>query len=273
MNKYTLLLLGLFIGLSGFKDTPLTSNKGNKSNLQLGEKYTYLCRMGFVNAGKATVLLDTKMYKINNYSCAKVMVKGWTIGAVDFFYDVEDKWITYIDTKQMIPRKFIRNIKENNYKLQEETIYHQKSKKARLRQYYPNCNQGKGCAKKKSFPITANAQDMVSSYYYLRTINFDNMKKNQSFFVNMVYEDTVYHLELFYMGKEVISTKFGKIKSFIVSPKMPENKLFSGKNPIKIWISNDANKVPLRCKAKLVVGSIIIELTNYKNTKEKFRFY
>jgi hypothetical protein len=48
---------------------------------------------------------------------------------------------------------------------------------------------------------------------------------------------------------------------------MPKNKLFRGDKPVTIWISDDKNKIPLKIKARLMVGSLNMDIVNTKELR------
>jgi len=112
----------------------------------------------------------------------------------------------------------------------------------------------------------------VSGYYFLRTIDYDQMTVGDTLIVAAFFDEEVYHLNIIYLGKDEVRTKFGHINAFVLSPIMPENKLFRGTHPIKVWLSNDKNKVPLKIKAAMFVGSIEVDLKSYKNLRNPLNF-
>ena len=60
-----------------------------------------------------------------------------------------------------------------------------------------------------------------------------------------------------------MKTKLGTIRAIVLSPIMPENGLFDGENSIKVWISDDQNKVPLKVKAQMFVGAVEVDIQAY----------
>jgi len=66
------------------------------------------------------------------------------------------------------------------------------------------------------------------------------------------------------LGKEVIKTKFGKVKSLKFRPLVQKGRVFKEQESLTIWISDDQNKIPLRIKATLKVGSLRADLTRFK---------
>ena len=109
-----------------------------------------------------------------------------------------------------------------------------------------------------------NAQDLVSGYYYLRTLNFDKLKEGDILTIDAFFDDEIYDFQIRFLGRESVKTKLGQIKSIVLSPIMPENSLFDGENSVKVWISDDSNKVPLKIKAEMFVGAVEIDIVKYK---------
>jgi len=72
------------------------------------------------------------------------------------------------------------------------------------------------------------------------------------------------------MGKEILNTRFGKIKAAIFKPIVQEGRVFKAKESVTVWISDDENKIPLLIKAKLAVGSLKAELDAFKGLAHAF---
>lgn len=260
-----ILLLAVFAPfLFAFKrDDGFRSLRNNK--FSTGEKLTYLVHYGFVNIGEATVTMDQKIHMVNNRPCYKVDIQGRTVGAFSLAMKVDDLWRSYIDTAAIIPHKFFRDIKENDYKKVETVFFDHLKGTAQVRQI-----TGQEPEKIDNHKIPKNVQDIVSGYYYLRTLDFTNIKEKDTITIQGFFEDKVYDLQVVYLGKERLQTQFGKIRSAIISPVMPENQLFKGRDAIKMWISDDDNRVPLRVEVAMFVGAFELSLIEHKGLKHKF---
>ena len=79
-------------------------------------------------------------------------------------------------------------------------------------------------------------------------------------------------MKIKYKGKEEIKTDFGKINAIRLAPMMPENGLFEGENSIRLWLSDDKNRLPLKIQADMFVGAVEIDLKGYKNLKYPINF-
>nr|WP_316929175.1 DUF3108 domain-containing protein [Nitritalea halalkaliphila] len=76
-------------------------------------------------------------------------------------------------------------------------------------------------------------------------------------------------MKLIYEGRETLKTKLGTYETMLFTPVMPPNKLFKGEYPVTVWISDDANKIPLKIKAKLVVGALHMDLVEASGIRNK----
>ena len=76
-----------------------------------------------------------------------------------------------------------------------------------------------------------------------------------------------YFLEVKYLYDEVLETKFGKIKCMVFQPKMQEGRVFEDGEEMKIWITDDKNKILLKVETKIWAGKIKAMLHSYRNLK------
>ncbi|MDB4180408.1 DUF3108 domain-containing protein, partial [Flavobacteriaceae bacterium] len=121
------------------------------------------------------------------------------------------------------------------------------------------------------FRTKDNVQDMLSVFYFLRNnYNLDQIKKDKDLSVNMFFDSENYEFKMKFLGIETINTKFGKIKCIKLRPFVQSGRVFKEKESLTLWISADKNKIPLRIKADLVVGSIRVDLDAFSGLKHSF---
>ena len=91
-----------------------TYNAQSESSFQSGEWLKFkLNYSGWVKAGNAT--LEVKEATFKNRSVCHVVGKGWTTGAIKWFFKVNDRYESYFDKATGRPYKFIRNINEGGH--------------------------------------------------------------------------------------------------------------------------------------------------------------
>ncbi|MEP2770728.1 MAG: DUF3108 domain-containing protein [Fulvivirga sp.] len=233
----------------------------HNTSFRQGEYIKYKAHYGFINAAEGEMIIHDNIYTINGRPCYKIDVFGKSIGMFDLFLRIRDNWGTYLDTAAIFSHKFYRKIEEGKYRKHEIVDFKQSTHKALVRSWDRHKEIWKP---KEEFEVPGNVQDIVSGYYYLRTLDFDTLKPGDILKIDAFFDDEVYNFSIRFVEKEVLKTKLGKINSIVLSPIMPENSLFDGENSIKVWISDDLNKVPLKIKAEMFVGAVEIEITEYR---------
>ncbi|WP_100613495.1 DUF3108 domain-containing protein [Confluentibacter citreus] len=234
-----------------------------ESAFDTGEWFKFkMSYSSWLKAGSAT--LTVKDDKVNGKDVYHVVGKGWTSGMIKWFFKVDDRYESYFDKKTIVPYKFIRNIDEGGYTKDIEIDFDQVNNKA-----YNNDKKNKV---KTVFDTKPNIQDMVSTFYYLRNrIDVQNIKIGEEFKVDMFFDEEIYGFKLKYLGEETIQTDFGKIKTLKFRPSVMAGRVFKEEESLTLWVSNDKNKVPLRIKADLRIGSLRADLEAFKGLKHPFK--
>lgn len=216
----------------------------------------------FLKAGNAT--LTVKETELNGKPVFHVVGKGWTTGMIKWFFKVIDRYESYIDTDKIIPYKFIRNIDEGGHKKDIEINFDHETKTALVHNKKHNT--------KKTIGTKTNVQDMVSMYYYLRNnINVATLKPGDEIKTDMFFDEENYGFKLKFLGEEIIKTDFGKIEALKFRPYVMAGRVFKEEESLTLWVSKDKNKVPLRIKADLAVGSLRADLEAFKGLKHPFK--
>lgn len=233
-------------------------------SFSVGEQIEYRVHYGMMTAGEATMRIDKDLYYFHNRPCYKIEVLGKSVGVFDMILRIRDVWGTYVDTTALLPHSFYRKIEEGKYRKHEITNFDHAKDIAHVIEYNYKTKKVK---KTTDYPVPNNVQDMVSGYYYMRTINFKDLKPGALISLPGFFEDKAYELKVRFLGRETLKTKVGNIQSIVISPIMPENSLFKGENSIKAWLSDDSNKIPLKIQAELFVGAVEIDIKSFKNAR------
>lgn len=228
-----------------------------------GEELTFKVSYGFLDAAEAKMIIGPNLTTFNNKPAYKIDIFGKTLGIFKLF-KVNDNWGTYLDTAKIIPHQSYRHIEEGKYRKHEQVLFNHQNRNAIVRLYDRN---NRMLVDTKDYPIPHNVQDLVSGFYHLRTMDMKKYKPGDTIKIVGFFDKEIHNLKLIYEGKQIITTSLGKFETLIFSPIMPKNKLFRGDHPVKIWVSNDENKIPLRINARLMVGSLNMEITEAKGLR------
>ena len=234
-----------------------------------GERLEYKLHLGFLNVGYGVMEISPTIYQINNRPCYRTDIYGETIGMWRIFYKVKDNWGSYIDTASIVPQRFYRYIVENRYRKNEIVDFSHRTDTAIVNKLDGETRELK---EQQFFSIPNNSQDLVSGYYWLRTLDYDTIEVGSTIKVDAFFDDEVFDFVVTYLGKDVIKTKLGKVNALVLSPKMPDNKIFSGEDAIKVYLSDDKSKIPLKIHAAMFVGAVEIDIIKADNLRNSINY-
>ncbi|CAM3324887.1 DUF3108 domain-containing protein [Aequorivita lipolytica] len=227
-----------------------------------GEYFKFRVHYGFVTAGYAT--LKVQEATINGKDVYHVRGFGETVGVSKWFFHVEDDYQSYIDTEKDIPYRFIRKINEGGYTKDIQIDFNHSTKRATVNDKEHN--------ETTVFSFPEDTQDMISAFYYLRNqLDTENIKTGDVVEMNMFFDKENYKFRLKFLGKEVLDTNFGRVRTLIFRPYVQSGRVFKEKESLTVWISDDKNKIPLLVKADLAVGSLKATLTEFKGLQHSFK--
>lgn len=254
MKKVLLILSLVFVYQTGF----------SQQESAFGDGEWFKFRMSYSNwlkAGNATLLVKDEV--LHEKPVYHVVGKGWTTGMIKWFFKVTDRYESYFDKTTHLPYKFVRNIDEGGHTKDLEIDFDQTNHKAHV--------HDKKHKRKMVIDTKPNIQDMVSTFYYLRNnLDTENLKVGDEVQIDMFFDEENYGFKLQYLGEEVIETDFGDVEALKFRPYVMAGRVFKEEESLTLWVSKDKNKLPLRIKADLAVGSLRADLEAFKGLKHPF---
>ena len=228
--------------------------KLNQTAFKKGEFLRYDVSYGYFSAATATLEIADFSKKINGRNTFHVVGKGKSAGALNWFFKVEDRYETYIDEEAILPWKFIRHVREGGYELDRDIRFDQYLNTATVTQNGD-----------KDYNLEPNTQDLLSAFYYARTLDMQDAEIGQEFVINTFFDREMYPLKFKFLGSEVVTTDLGGFNCLKFRPMVEKGRVFKEEEDMTLWVSDDANKVPIRVKSDLLVGSIEMDLVEHKN--------
>jgi len=247
---FTVLLLLATIVSAGFaqelKDI-------NETVFKTGEQLSYRLKYGFFTGAEATLRVEDGDKKIEGHPTYHIIANGKTAGSFDFFYKVRNQYETYVDKTTLLPYFYTENRKEGGYKHSDNVTFDRVTDKI--------------TADKGVFPFKGKVFDFVSAYYFARGLDISNIKIGETFDMQYFLEDGVHTLTITYMGKEVVDCVLGKFNCLKFNPTIIPGRIFRKDSKLYLWITDDANRIPVKANVGLIIGSITMELTDAKGLK------
>jgi hypothetical protein len=108
---------------------------------------------------------------------------------------------------------------------------------------------------------------VMSTVYAARNINFTRFNMGEKIPFRMFLENEVHELYIRYLGRETIKTRYGKFRAIKFKPLLVPGTIFNGGEQMTVWVSDDENRVPVRIESSILIGSIKVDMTGYKNLR------
>jgi hypothetical protein len=215
----------------------------------VGEKLVFDVSYGLVTAGEA-ILAIPRLDWIGVRQTFAVEVTVKSLPSFSWIYKVEDTYRTFIDTQSIAPLRFEQHIREGSYRRDFVATFDQQRNIART-------TDG------KEVPIPPYVHDIMSAFYYVRTIDFTGRATGDVIMLQNFYKDKTHDLAVKILGRQELEVAAGTFNTIVLEPMVREGGLFKSEGRIVIWLSDDELKIPLRINSKVVIGSIDTELREY----------
>lgn len=245
----SLLLLGIFF-ITGYAFPYNAKNHTTDFPFSPGEKLTFSLKWYFIPAGEAVL----EVLPIENISGIKAYHFVLTVKTNQFFdaiYKIRDRIDSYTDIG--MTRSILYKKRQTGWKHKRDVVvsFNWDINEAQ----YSNFGR-----KRKPVSLLPGSFDPLSIFYYSRICDF-----KEKFILQRPVTDgkkcVIGSGEV--IKRETIDLKSGKYDTFLLEPNLKDliGVFRKSKNAtIKIWLTADKRKIPVRIKSKVVVGSFVGEL-------------
>jgi hypothetical protein len=215
----------------------------------VGETLTYdVSWSSYITAGNATLKVMEKKpsYGSDAYYIA---AEGRPTPLLSKLYDLYYKADTLLDVYSLLPQRGSIYSQEGKRQRMKVTTFDQAAKKAHYEvQAQP--------AVKKDLAIPAYTQDALSAIYVLRAIA---LKQGDRFVMPVCDAGETYKVQVQIGGDEPVKTGIGEVRAWKITPVLPSGNA-GGARHLTLWVSDDAQRLPVRLQAQLAVGSFDLTL-------------
>ena len=222
-------------------------------SFQPGERLRYNLRYGVFKAGEAVFRVAPELQVVNGRQVYHLIGSGRSTGTFDFFYTVRDEFETWVDTETMLPYKYYRKVHEGNTKWQDNVTFDHLSGKIR--------------GKKGEFDAVRWTRDLLSALYYARCLEVQNFEEQRFYEIPTFLDDKVHRLGMRILGRETIRIGLGTFKCIKISPRVVASTVFKEEDAMMIWVTDDANLIPVKIYSPIIVGNINAELSEFSGLR------
>ncbi len=221
----------------------------------------YNWKFVWLNAGQVTFAVQDTT--INQKPAYLLQGVGGSYKFYDWIYTVRDTYQVVVDTLNLKPYQFRRNVTEGKYTAQDSYYFNHEAQQvvlqtqSSLRPYAQDTLQLKDCA-----------YDVLTMIYIARNLDYSIYKKNDKIPISVIIDNEAYDLYVRFLGEEPVKTRKGKVYDcYKFKPQLVEGTIFQGGENMTVWVSKDSNHIPILVEAKILVGSVKAYLTKVTNPK------
>ncbi|RMG66846.1 MAG: DUF3108 domain-containing protein [Bacteroidetes bacterium] len=242
------LLFGLWGGLSAAQpmQAPIRPAFG------WGEYMKFRVHYGFVTAGYVSLQVQEEPVMVGSHPCYHIVGLGWTHPGFDWFYRIRDRYETYMDTTELLTRRFNRHIVEGGFESYTETHFDQAAGQARYIDHKK---------RERFFEVPAGIQDVISAFYYARSrYDAHSLQIGDRISLRNFLDRKTFQLEAKLLSREQIKVEGVTYSALKFDLLIEEAGMITDGSTIQFWISEDEQKLPLRIESDLMIGSLKADL-------------
>jgi hypothetical protein len=222
----------------------------------MGERLLFDISYGIVRAGEGEMTIPD-LSQLNGRECYRILFKVRSVSPFSWVYRVDDRWETFIDKRGLFPWKFSLQIREGGYSRDFSVEFDQVNNRA--------------ITKKGEYDTPPYVHDVISAFYYIRTVDFTDFEPGQRVSLKNFYNDSTYSLDVVFHGREEVRVKTGAFNTIKIEPLVKEGGLFKHDGAIFIWLTDDKLRIPVRVSTRIPLGSITAELKQYTGLRDAIR--
>jgi len=225
-----------------------------------GERLTFTAsyKMSGFMTELAQVSMETSEVQTSNNTLLHFTCRASTFKKFDAFFMIRDVYESYVSKLSMLPVLYKRDIQEGGYKKKMKYIYNQKTKSIKSTQTKFR-GDGSEWIQNKNFSFSTGAMDVVSTLYNMRNLPIENAKIGDTKTFKILFDREETPITIKYIGKETITAgNLGQKECYKLQIITSGDFLKSG----TLWLTADANKVPVQARFTIPIGSGTLQLTN-----------
>jgi hypothetical protein len=187
------------------------------------------------------------------------VAKANTTPAFDLFYKVRDEYATVMDPITLVPKFFLRRVNEGGFKISNDLDFHHDSLFVTA-----DVEDSKTMRSSNTYPLIENTQDIISAILYCRTLNYKALDSGNSYQFPLFIDNELHHIGIRYLGVVKTTTEYGEYDCIVLQPFLLTGRVFAEADQMRIYITDDAQRVPVYIESPLRVGKIVGVLIKYR---------
>jgi hypothetical protein len=214
---------------------------------RVGERLTY--DITFLNISAGTAVMEVSS-GAGDHPSGKFITTAVSSPKVTRFFPVDNRVESLTDLTTLLPEHMTFRRREGKKKEDIEYIFNRKD----------NTVSATRGGVTELVPVPADTQDLISCLYYVRSLL--PLKQGASQVLTVYHDKKIRQVEVRVDKIEMLEGPWGTLETAQVLVIMPFQGIFLNQGNIRVWFTTDDRRIPLRMKAKVIIGSIVADLVD-----------
>ncbi len=246
----------LMLALSISRMALATSTASEPLPFAPGETLTYNVTWSVFPAGQ--VVASLKQLGSGSQDDYEIDTTARSSGFVSLLFNIDNAYHSVFDPRTLCSQKIFKTINEGRRHKQTQIVFDSARKVAILDE--KDLSKPGHPVKKAENSIPACVEDIVTAFYYLRRMP---MHIGEQIKIPVNDGSKTHEVLVDVQQRERVQTPIGSRYAFRVEPHALGD-LYKKKGRMLIWFSDDQERLPLRIKAMMLVGTITGNLVSVK---------
>jgi Protein of unknown function (DUF3108) len=208
----------------------------------VGEKLTYSAKLGMISLGSGTLEVAGKdSIRGHETFRFRFRLQGKTV-----FYSLDDVLESWVGVGDFTSRRFVQDFVENN------------KPKHRTYEIYPDSGFFRELGKDKTEPTPPDPLDDAAFFYFVRITPLEVGKK---YVYQRYFKKDKNPVTIDVVKREKMDLPDGsEVNCLVLQPVIDTPGMFSKRSDTRIWLTDDARRLPVQIRTKFPFGTITLRL-------------
>jgi hypothetical protein len=209
----------------------------------VGERLDYDVKFGVLKVGSGRM----EVMGVENVRGREAWHTSFTVKGGTFFYKVNDKLESWIDTETFSSLRHLQDLQEG------------KRDRERRFEIYPDrlvYTENEGAEQ----PTARDPLDDASFLYFIRTMP---LSVGQTYDFPRYFKPDRNPVRVRVLRKEAVKVPAGRFDAIVIQPIIKSKGIFSENGRAEIWLSDDDRRIMLQLKSSLSFGTLNLYLKSY----------
>ncbi len=220
---------------------------------QVGERLEYT--VYYLNLSAAKLTIETRPFaKVNGQKSYHFGISAETTSLFSLYF-LKNSATTLLNYNSLVPSVYTLHANETSQLKEARYLFDPNKGTATYWEKKVTPKEGEQ-EKRIQWEVPDYSQNVISSFFYLRVFPWE-VGDEHSFRVADQGENLILIGKA--VRKETIKVVAGEFETIVIVPRVELQGAPKPMDEIHLWLSNDARKIPIRIKANLKFGSLLME--------------